>query len=59
MISSFEKKLYSAFITITDIAAAKIRIIISLIDIINLGYITRFENMFSTVVSVNLKLRID
>ena len=57
--NSFEEKLYSAFIIITDTAAVKVRIVVSLTDIINLGYITRFENMFSTVVSVNLKLRID
>ncbi len=57
--SSFEEKLYSAFIAITDIAAAKVYTIISLIDIISLGYITRFENMFSTAVSVNLRLKID
>jgi len=59
MISSFEEKLYFVFITITDTAAAKIRTVISLIDIISLGYITRFENIFSTVVSVSLKLKID
>ena len=59
MISSFEEKLYSAFTIITDTAAAKIRIVVSLTDIIGLGYITRFENMFSTAVSINLKPRID
>ncbi len=57
--SSFEKKLYSAFTMITDTAAAKIRIIVSLIDTISLGYITRFENMFSTTVNVSLSLKTD
>ena len=57
--NNFEKKSYSAFTTITDIAAAKVRIIISLIDIIGLGYITRFENIFSIAVSVSLRLKID
>ncbi len=57
--SSFEKKLYSASTAITDIAAAKVRIIASPIDIIGLGCITRFENIFSTAVSVSLRLRTD
>ncbi len=57
--SNFEEKLYSAFIAITDIAAAKVYIVVSLIDIIGLGCITRFENMFSIVVNVSLRLRID
>ncbi len=59
MMSSFKEKLYFIFTTITDIAAAKIHIIISPTDIIGLGYITRFENMFNTIVSVSLRLRID
>ncbi len=57
--NSFEEKLYSAFTTITDIAAVKIRITVSLIDTISLRYITRFENMFSIVININLKLRTD
>ncbi len=57
--NSFEEKLYSAFIAITDTAAAKIYIIISPTNTINLGYITRFENIFSTAVSVSLRLKID
>ena len=57
--NSFEEKLYSAFIIITDIAAAKIRTVVSLTDIISLGCITRFENIFSTAVSVNLRSKID
>ncbi len=44
---------------ITDIAAAKVYIVVSLINIIDLGCITRFENMFSTAVSVSLRLKID
>ncbi len=57
--SSFEKKLYFAFTTITDTAAVKVHIIISLINIINLKYIIRFENIFSITVSVSLRLRTD
>ncbi len=57
--SSFEEKLYFAFTVIMDIAAAKVRIVVSSTDIIGLGCITRFENMFSTVVSVSLRLRTD
>ncbi len=57
--NSFEEKLYSAFTAITDIVAVKIRIVVSLTDIIGLGCITRFENMFSIVVSVSLRPRID
>jgi len=57
--NSFKEKLYFASTAITDIAAAKIRIIVSLIDIIGLGYITRFENIFNTAVSISLRLKID
>ncbi len=57
--NSFEEKLYFASITIIDIVAAKIRIVVSLINTIDLGYIMRFENIFSTVVSVRLRLKID
>ena len=57
--NNFEKKLYFTFTIITNTAAAKIRIVASPINIISLGYITRFENMFSTTVSVNLRLRTD
>ena len=57
--NSFEEKLYSASTAITDIAVAKVYIAVSLIDIIGLGRITRFENIFSIAVSVNLRLRID
>ncbi len=57
--NSFKKKLYFAFTIITDIAVAKVRTAASLIDIISLGYIMRFENIFSITVSVNLKPRID
>ncbi len=59
MMNSFEEKLYSAFIIITNTAAAKIRIVTSLTDTINLGYITRLENMFNTAVSVSLKPKTD
>ncbi len=57
--NSFEEKLYSAFIIITDTAAVKVRIVVSLIDTINLGCIMRFENMFSIIVSISLRLKTD
>ncbi len=57
--NNFKKKLYSAFTAITDITAAKIRTAVSLINIISLRYITRFENIFNTIVSINLKLKTD
>ncbi len=59
MINSFEKKLYSAFTTIINTAAAKIYIAASPINTISLGCITRFENIFNTTVNINLRLKID
>ncbi len=57
--SSFEKKFYFAFIAIMDIAVVKVYIIVSLTDTIGLGCITRFENIFSTVASISLRLKTD
>ncbi len=57
--NNFEKKLYFAFTTITNTAAAKIRTTASPINTISLGYITRFENIFNTIVNISLRLKTD
>ncbi len=57
--NNFEKKLYFTFTIITNTAAAKIRIVASPTDTIDLGYITRFENIFSIIVNINLRSKID
>ncbi len=59
MINSFEEKSYFAFTTITDTAIIKIHTTTSPTDTISLGYITKFENIFNTAVSVSLKPKTD